>query len=67
MALQEGRELWRQRMAAPSYTAPLVAGGRVFVLGADRSVSAYDGQSGRRLWNQTRTGEALVLDRKSVV
>jgi len=67
VALQEGRELWRQRMAAPSYTAPLVAGGRVFVLGADRSVSAYDGQSGRRLWNQTRTGEALVLRQPGVL
>ena len=27
VALQEGRELWRQRLNAPSYTAPLVAGG----------------------------------------
>ena len=61
VVLQEGRELWRQRLAAPSYTAPLVAGARVFVLGADRSVSAFDGQSGRRLWTQTRTGEALFF------
>jgi outer membrane assembly lipoprotein YfgL len=67
VVLQEGRELWRQRLGAPSYTAPLVAGGRVFVLGADRSVSAYDGQSGRRLWNQTRSGEALVLRQPGVL
>lgn len=67
VALQEGRELWRQRLAAPSYTPPLVAGARVFVLGADRSVSAYDGQSGRRLWHQTRTGEALVLRQPGVL
>ncbi len=67
VALQEGRELWRQRLNAPSYTAPLVAGGRVFVLGADRSVSAYDGQSGRRLWNQSRSGEALVLRQPGVL
>ncbi len=67
VALQEGRVLWRQRLAAPSYTAPLVAGARVFVLGADRSVSAYDGQSGRRLWNQTRSGEALVLRQPGVL
>ncbi len=67
VTLQEGRELWRQRLGAPSYTAPLVAGGRVFVLGADRSVSAYDGQSGRRLWNQTRSGEALVLRQPGVL
>lgn len=67
VVLQEGRELWRQRLGAPSYTAPLVAGDRIFVLGADRSVSAYDGQSGRRLWNQTRSGEALVLRQPGVL
>lgn len=67
VALQDGKELWRQRLTAPSYTPPLVAGARVFVLGADRSVSAYDGQSGRRLWNQSRTGEALVLRQPGVL
>ncbi|QBK05582.1 outer membrane protein assembly factor BamB [Hylemonella gracilis] len=61
VALQAGRELWRQRLSAPSYTAPLVAGARVFVLGADRSVSAYDGQTGFRLWQQTRSGDPLIL------
>lgn len=67
VALQDGRELWRQRLTAPSYTAPLVAGARVFVLGADRTVSAYDGQSGRRLWSQSRSGEALVLRQPGVL
>ena len=61
VALESGRELWRQRLAALSLTAPLVAGGRVFVLGGDRAVTAFDGQSGRRLWSQQRPGEALVL------
>lgn len=56
-----GRELWRQRLAAQSLTAPLVAGERVFVLGGDRAVTAFDAQSGRRLWSQQRPGEALVL------
>lgn len=67
VALQDGKELWRQRLSAPSYTPPLVAGARVFVLGADRSIAAYDGQSGRRLWHQTRTGEALVLRQPGVL
>lgn len=61
VALQAGKELWRQRLSAPSYTPPLVAGARVFVLGADRSVSAYDGQTGFRLWQQTRSGDPLIL------
>jgi outer membrane protein assembly factor BamB len=67
VVLQDGKELWRQRLTAPSYTPPLVAGGRVFVLGADRSVSAYDGLSGRRLWIQNRSGEPLVLRQPGVL
>jgi outer membrane protein assembly factor BamB len=62
-----GREMWRQRLAAQSFTAPLVAGGRVFVLSGDRSVSAYDLESGRRLWLQQRAGEALVLSQGGVL
>jgi outer membrane assembly lipoprotein YfgL len=58
---------WRQKLAAQSYTPPFVAGGRVFILAADRSVSAYDGQTGRRLWNQQRPGEPLVLRQSGVM
>ena len=58
---------WRQKLTAQAYTAPFVAGGRVFVLAADRSVSAYDGQTGRRLWNQQRPGEPLVLRQSGVM
>ena len=50
-----------------SYTAPFVAGGRVFVLAADRTVSAFDGQTGRRLWTQQRPGEPLVLRQAGVM
>lgn len=67
VALEAGKVLWRQRLGAQTYTAPLVAGGRVFLLAADRSVTAFDGQTGRRLWNQQRTGEALVLGQSSVL
>lgn len=67
VVLDAGRVLWRQRLGAQTYTAPLVAGGRVFLLAADRSVAAFDGQTGRRLWNQQRTGEALVLGQSSIL
>ena len=67
VTLDAGRVLWRQRLGAQTYTAPLVAGGRVFLLAADRSVAAFDGQTGRRLWNQQRTGEALVLGQSSIL
>ncbi len=67
IALDAGREVWRQKLPAPSFTAPLVAGGRVFLLTADRSVTAFDGGSGRKLWNQQRPGEALVLRQAGVL
>ncbi len=67
VALADGKVLWRQKLAAQVYTAPLVAGARVFVLAADRSVSAFDGQTGRRLWSQQRPGEPLVLRQAGVM
>ncbi len=68
VAIAAGRELWRQKMPAQIYTAPLVAGGRVFVLAADRSVSALDGQTGRKLWTQQRPGtEPLILRHPGVI
>lgn len=68
VALQEGKLLWRQRLSTQSYTAPLVAGARVFVLSADRAVSAYDGRTGARLWTQQRPGgDPLVLRQAGVL
>ena len=67
VAVVAGKVVWRQRLPFATFTAPLVAGQRVFVLGADRSVSAFDGNSGARLWTQTRTGEALVLRQPGVL
>lgn len=61
VVLDGGKVTWRQPLKALTLTAPLVAGGRVFTLSADRSVSAFDAQSGQRLWQQQKTGEALVL------
>jgi outer membrane protein assembly factor BamB len=67
VAFSAGRELWRQKLNALSYTPPLVAGARVFVLGGDRAISAYDGATGRRLWSQQRQGEPLVLREPGVL
>ncbi len=67
VALSAGQVLWRQSLGGQAYTAPLVAGGRVFVLAADRAVSAYDGSTGRRLWLQQRPSEALVLRQAGVL
>ena len=61
------REVWRQKLIAQVFTPPLVAGGRIFVLSADRSVSAFDAQSGRRIWVLQRPGESLVLRQAGVL
>ena len=60
VALASGKVAWQRKLPALSYTPPLVAGARVFVLAADRSVSAFDGGTGRRLWSQQRPGEDPV-------
>lgn len=67
VVVDAGQEVWRQSLTAQGFTAPLVAGGRVFVLTADRSVSAFDAQSGRKLWTQQRPGESLVLRQSGVL
>jgi outer membrane protein assembly factor BamB len=67
VALRDGHELWRQKLSAQAFTAPFVAGARVFVLAADRSVNAFDGQTGRKLWAQQRPNEPLVLRQSGVM
>lgn len=67
VAIVEGREVWREKLTAQAYTAPFVAGGRIFVLTADRAVHAFDGNSGRKLWTQQRPTEPLVLRQAGVL
>ena len=67
VALEGGQELWRWLLPTQSYTPPLVAGGRVFVLGADRSLTALDARTGDLLWTLQRTAEPLVLRQSGVL
>jgi outer membrane protein assembly factor BamB len=65
LSLADGKLLWRDAYAAPyemhpaarghgkgPKATPAVAGGRVFALGIDGHVSAYDAASGRVLWRK---------------
>jgi len=62
LTLQAGKVLWKHALPASTLTAPLVAGGRVFVMTADRAVTALDGATGRELWRYEHRGsDALVL------
>jgi outer membrane protein assembly factor BamB len=64
VTLDAGRQLWKAKLPAQAFTAPFVGGSRVFVLLADRSVHAFDGSTGRKLWtNQRSSTEPLVLSK----
>jgi outer membrane assembly lipoprotein YfgL len=62
-----GREVWRKRVPSSVVTPPLVAGERVFVMGVDRAVHAFDAVDGRRLWSLSRPGDALTLAQAGVL
>jgi outer membrane assembly lipoprotein YfgL len=67
VVMDQGVKLWSTRLASRTTTAPLVAGERVFVLGVDRIVHAFDALDGRRLWALQRPGEALTLAQPGVL
>jgi len=67
ITLDGSKEIWRQKLGAMTLTAPFVAGARVFVLSADRAVSAFDVATGRKIWQQQRSGEALILGRSGLL
>ena len=67
VVLEAGREVWRYAMGMRINTAPLVAGERVFVLGSDRSVLAFDVLDGKLLWEVRRPGDPLTLSQGGVV
>ena len=67
VVMDKGAVRWRTRLASRTSTAPLVAGERVFVLGVDRVVHAFDALDGRRLWTLQRPGEALTLSQPGVL
>ena len=67
VAVEGGRTLWQKPLATRIATAPLVAGERVFVLGTDRSVQAFDAQSGQKLWGVQRPNDPLTLAQAGVI
>jgi outer membrane protein assembly factor BamB len=67
VTFDKGREVWRKRVASAVVTPPLVAGERVFVMGVDRVVNAFDALDGRRLWTYAKPGDALTLSQAGVL
>ena len=67
VVFDKSREAWRQKLSSPSYTAPLISGGKVFVLGSDRAISAFELVDGKKLWSQKKSTEALTLRQSGVL
>lgn len=67
VVLERGAVKWRTRLNARVATPPLVAGERVFVMGVDRIVNAFDALDGKPLWRFQRPGDALTLSQASVL
>ncbi|NRF68602.1 outer membrane protein assembly factor BamB [Aquincola sp. S2] len=67
VVLERGKRLWTAALSSRTTTSPLVAGERVFVIGVDRVVHAFDALDGRRLWTYRRTGEPLTLAQPGVL
>lgn len=67
VTLEAGQVKWRKPLGTRVTTPPLVAGERVFVLGVDRSVQAFDALDGRKLWVLQRQGDPLTLSQAGVL
>jgi outer membrane protein assembly factor BamB len=67
IVLDAGKVVWRERLPSSVVTAPLVAGERVFVLGVDRTVHAFDALSGQKIWAYQKPSDPLILAQPSVL
>ena len=67
VALVAGQVKWKKALGVRVATAPLVAGGHIFVLGVDRAVQAFDAADGARIWQVQRPGDPLTLSQTGVV
>jgi outer membrane protein assembly factor BamB len=67
VVMERAQVKWKAPLASRTVTAPLVAGERVFVMGVDRIVHAFDALDGRRLWLMQRPGDSLTLAQPGVL
>ena len=67
VALFGGQVKWRKPVGTRVVTAPLVAGGRIFLLAIDRSLHAFDANDGMKLWSAQRPGDPLTLAQTGVL
>lgn len=57
----DGKEVWRSRLPAPLRGAPTIALGVVMAITVDNQTTAFDAETGERLWSQTGFAETAGL------
>lgn len=67
VTFEQGQTKWRKPLGVRVMTAPLVAGERIFVIGVDRIVRAFDAIDGRKLWTLQRSNDPLALAQGGVL
>jgi outer membrane assembly lipoprotein YfgL len=67
VVIRDAAIAWRKPIDSRVVTAPLVAGGRVFLLATNRSVSAFDATDGASLWQIPSAGDPLTLSQSGVL
>jgi outer membrane protein assembly factor BamB len=67
VVFDRGQPAWQAELSGSVLTSPLVAGERVFVLGVDRSVRAFDALDGKPIWTLNRPGDPLALSQAGVL
>jgi outer membrane protein assembly factor BamB len=67
VVLEQGAIKWRKRLSSGVTTTPLVAGERVFVLGLDRNIQAFDAVDGHKIWGLQPPSDPLTLAQNGVL
>ena len=57
---KKANELWRRRLPGSELTAPVCAGGRLFLGGSDGMVRAFDAADGKPLWRTSCNAAVLA-------
>ncbi len=58
---ETGKVTWKQPLAVPMRAAPVISGGRLFVVGYDNQTWALDGRDGAILWTHAGLAESARL------
>jgi outer membrane protein assembly factor BamB len=61
--LRTGREVWKQRLGGEVITAPVLAGGQVYLATLDGTLCCFHQDSGARVWQEPKNATSAPLVR----